>query len=154
MIIKNLWRRLTRSLLTILGISIGVAAVVALGFAIRFVDGYLDQTSEFIPKPMALEIDNPVESRDLTVKYSGVYATRIDDGEMLLELKRDGTWGFYDVRKGSVGSFILQAVKSGNCRPVYEAGRLAILTDTRYLFYPENDKAGLVFQDQIGRAHV
>ena len=31
MIIKNLWRRATRSLLTILGIAIGVAAVVALG---------------------------------------------------------------------------------------------------------------------------
>ena len=31
MIIKNLWRRPTRSLLTILGIAIGVAAVVALG---------------------------------------------------------------------------------------------------------------------------
>lgn len=31
MIIKNLWRRRTRSLLTILGIAIGVAAVVALG---------------------------------------------------------------------------------------------------------------------------
>ena len=31
MILKNLWRRPTRSLLTILGIAIGVAAVVALG---------------------------------------------------------------------------------------------------------------------------
>ena len=31
MILKNLWRRATRSLLTILGIAIGVAAVVALG---------------------------------------------------------------------------------------------------------------------------
>ena len=31
MILKNLWRRATRSLLTIAGIAIGVAAVVALG---------------------------------------------------------------------------------------------------------------------------
>jgi hypothetical protein len=30
MILKNLWRRKTRTLLTILGIAIGVAAVVAL----------------------------------------------------------------------------------------------------------------------------
>lgn len=35
MIFKNLWRRATRSLLTILGISIGVAAVVALGAMAR-----------------------------------------------------------------------------------------------------------------------
>ena len=31
MILKTLWRRRTRSLLTILGIAIGVAAVIALG---------------------------------------------------------------------------------------------------------------------------
>ncbi|RIK46885.1 MAG: hypothetical protein DCC57_15010, partial [Chloroflexi bacterium] len=31
MIFNNLWRRATRSLLTVLGIAIGVAAVVALG---------------------------------------------------------------------------------------------------------------------------
>ncbi|MEZ4580814.1 MAG: ABC transporter permease [Caldilineaceae bacterium] len=31
MILKNLWRRATRSILTVLGIAIGVAAVVALG---------------------------------------------------------------------------------------------------------------------------
>ena len=31
MILKNLWRRKTRTLLTVLGIAIGVAGVVALG---------------------------------------------------------------------------------------------------------------------------
>ena len=31
MILKNLWHRKTRTLLTVLGIAIGVAAVVALG---------------------------------------------------------------------------------------------------------------------------
>ena len=35
MILKTLWRRRTRSLLTILGIAIGVAAVVALGAMAR-----------------------------------------------------------------------------------------------------------------------
>ncbi len=35
MIVKNLWRRATRSLLTILGIAMGVAAVVALGAMAR-----------------------------------------------------------------------------------------------------------------------
>ncbi len=35
MILKNLWRRATRSLLTVLGIAIGVAAVVALGAMAR-----------------------------------------------------------------------------------------------------------------------
>ena len=35
MVIKNLWRRATRSLLTVLGIAVGVAAVVALGAMAR-----------------------------------------------------------------------------------------------------------------------
>lgn len=41
MILKNLWRRKTRTLLTVLGIAIGVAAVVALGaVAAAIVDSY------------------------------------------------------------------------------------------------------------------
>src|SRR5512135_3417364 len=41
MIFKNLWRRKTRTLLTLIGISIGVAAVVALGgLAEGFINSY------------------------------------------------------------------------------------------------------------------
>ena len=41
MIFKNLWGRKTRTLLTLLGIAVGVAAVVALGsLATGFIDGY------------------------------------------------------------------------------------------------------------------
>ena len=64
---------------------------------------------------------------------------------MLLELTPDGTWAFFDVEKGAVGSFILSNLNEGQFRPVYESGRVAILTDARYIFYPESTESELMF---------
>jgi hypothetical protein len=128
--------------------TVAVIAILALGLTIRFVIHYLEDASQFMPNYETTEIGNLKESKTLTVKMAGVYATRIDDGEMILELKTDGTWGFFDIANGTVGSFILNTVSGGNFRPVYESGRLAILTDTRYLFYPGEHQKELIFLDR------
>ena len=71
------------------------------------------------------------------------------DGEMALELKEDQTWAFYDMSKGSLGSFVLDKVSGGTYQPVYEAGRPAILTDNRYLYYPSQGRDQLEFMQRF-----
>ena len=124
---------------------VAIAAILALGLTIRFVVQHLEDSSQFFPLPETVEIKDLKESRSLMVKHAGVYATRLDDGEMLLELTPDGTWAFFDVEKGAVGSFILSNLNEGQFRPVYESGRVAILTDARYIFYPESTESELMF---------
>ncbi|MEX0327067.1 MAG: hypothetical protein AB3N33_13355 [Puniceicoccaceae bacterium] len=125
---------------------VAVAAVVTLALTIKFVIGFMQESSQFMPEPEAVEIGDSKQVQNLTVQYAGIYATRMRDGEMIIELRDDNTWNYYDIQSGSLGSFILSPVSSGEFRPVYEAGRLAILTDTRYLFYPSTTmEEGITF---------
>ena len=50
MVIKNLWRRKTRTFLTIIGIAIGVAAVVALG---AIAEGMIESYASMLTNPDA-----------------------------------------------------------------------------------------------------
>jgi hypothetical protein len=125
--------------------AVAIISIVALALTLKFVVGYLNRSSEFMPEVEAVEITDPTESRQLVVKYSGIYATSMDDGEMVLEIQDDGKWHFYDMQSSTLGSFILNMVKGGNFRPVVNLGRPAILTDTRYLFYPSNAEKTLHF---------
>ncbi|MEX0331745.1 MAG: hypothetical protein AB3N64_10015 [Puniceicoccaceae bacterium] len=125
---------------------VAIAAIVVFGLTIRFVIGFMQDSSQFMPEPEAVEISDRIQVQNLKVQYAGVYATRMRDGEMVIELRDDGTWNYYDIQGGSLGSFILSPVNSGQFRPVYESGRLAILTDSRYLFYPStNLEEGITF---------
>ena len=135
--------RTLRWLQSVLAAAAGAALVAALLFTANF----LKRDSHFMPKPVVLEIDNPIESKELLVRHSGVYVTRIADGEMVIEVRPDGTWGYYDMYKGQPGYFRLNPVNLGNCQPVMEGEKVAILTDERFLFYPQNGQV-LVFLER------
>lgn len=127
---------------------VALIVVVALVVTIRFVIQFMEDGSQFMPEPEATEIADVQEMRSLTVQNAGIYVTKMRDGEMAIELKDDGTWAYYDMRSGSLGAFILDTVDEGTFRPVYESGRLAILTDARYLFYPNQQEGSIVFLDR------
>lgn len=131
-----------------LELAVAIISIAALGLTLKFVVGYLDASSAFMPEVAAEEIKDKAQSRQLVVKYAGIYATSMEDGEMVLEIQEDGSWGYYDMQASTVGSFILNVVNAGNCRPVINAGRPAILTDNRYLFYPSNGERLLHFLDR------
>ena len=124
---------------------VAVIVVVALGLSIRFVMQFMEDNSQFMPEPQTADIADMKELRSLTIQYAGVYATNMREGEMVIELKEDGTWFYYDMQSGSLGSYILEPVKAGSFRPVYESGRLAILTDARYVFYPDSENGRITF---------
>ena len=69
MIVKNLWRRATRSLLTILGIAVGVAAVVALG---AMADGMVSNYGSALGLNNALLVS---QANALDVAYSSLDET-------------------------------------------------------------------------------
>jgi len=126
---------------------IALVAVVVFGITVYFVSRYMKNESGFIPMPEVTEIGSGPDAKQHLVRYAGVYATRIGDGEMVLELKEDGSWGYYDMFKSQSGSFDLQMVEEGTCRPVLEQARMALLADNHYLFYPaENGR--MVFQQR------
>ena len=127
------------------------AAVVFLIFTVSFVSKFLENNSGFMPVPEITEIGNQDEIHDAQNRYAGVYTTGMDDGETILELKKDGSWGFYDIQRSTAGSYFLDLVQMGNYRPVYKSGRLAILTDSLYLLYPEDQENLLFLQRSFSR---
>ena len=78
--------------------------------------------------------------------FSGIYATGMRDGAMLIQLNIDSTYQYFDLRRSGHQRFILESVESGKFRPVYEMGKLAFLTEQNYIFYPQKTK--LIFQDR------
>ena len=125
-----------------------VVAVAVVAGALGFISHFLNRDSGFFPKPTVVGIADPIEAKEILVGHAGIYATRLADGEMLLELRPDGTWGYYDMFRGLPGYYKIVPVQSGTSRPVMEDGRLALLTDKRFLFYPEGDES-LVFLKRL-----
>ena len=122
-------------------------AIAALLVAAILLNTYVAYDSTFIPEPEVAKIDNPAQASIHLDEYAGVYATNVGDGEMVFEINLDGTWKFYDMFHSTKGFYSLQEVVGGKWQPVYEKGRLALMTDNRYLLYPEKNNA-LVFLDR------
>jgi hypothetical protein len=118
------------------GIAAMVGAVVVLAVAF-FMAGFYGKTEEgFIPIPVAVEIKDPKEIQQFMQSHAGIYATDIEDGEMVIEISRDGHWGYFDIVKRSAQHYGAVLVSGGSFTPGVEGATLAIVTDKRYVFYP------------------
>lgn len=120
--------------------------LVGLGAVLVYVSKYFAEESGFIPKPAVIEVDDPIASATAVENASGIYATGMWDGAMMIELNIDGTFAYYDIKRSGPNRFILELQKAGDYTPVFEMGRMAFLTKGNYLFYPEKDK--LIFQER------
>jgi hypothetical protein len=123
-----------------------VLVLVGLAFSLLFLSRFLVQESGFILPPPVLEISDAIEAANMIEEYSGLYATAVRDGGMLIELEVDGRFTYYDIRRSGHQRYILEPMASGTLTPVYEMDKAAFLTEQNYLFYPEEGK--LVFQDR------
>jgi hypothetical protein len=120
--------------------------LTGLGIALVFLSKYFAAESGFIPKPIVIEVTDPIELASVVEDFSGIYATGMRDGAMLIQLNIDSTFQYFDMKSSSHQRYILKPVESGKFKPVYDMGRLAFLTEQNYLFYPEKTK--LIFQDR------
>lgn len=108
----------------------------------------------FFPEAKVTEIEDRAERQQLTRSYSGIYATRVADGGMAIELKPEGIFRYYDLRKYAPGKFRMDEVTAGSWRPAYEGGQVALVTGVRYVFYAEGEDRILFLErpfDRIGR---
>ncbi len=128
-----------------------IVLVIVLGtlaVALSYLSRFLKEESGFLPRPFVQAIEDRSEADRRLQRWAGLYVSRLAEGESLIEITPAGTFGYYDLERGSPSaSFILRPVNSGTCQPVYDAGRLAFLTDTRFLFYPEGENQ-LVFLER------
>jgi len=127
-----------------------IIAVVASGgmlAAVTFAIHYLNKEVNFMPKPDYMEVQDEKDYADHLKALAGIYVTEFKDGETLLSVMPDGQWEFHDLEKGKGKSFVLNQVEAGLCRPVYQKGRLALLTDSNFLFYWEREGV-LRFQER------
>lgn len=119
------------------GIIAMLGAVVVLVLAIYFSGFYSSSEEGFMPVPSAVEFNDPIEIQNFYQRNAGLYATAIDDGEMLIELSSDGKWGFYDLTKRSSRLFVGTTISEGEYVPGKEGNLTAIVTDKRFVFYPK-----------------
>lgn len=115
--------------------------------AFYFANQYLEKEVSFMPKPDFVEVQNNADFQNHLKKMTGIFVTELEDGESLLFIQGDGRWDFYDLERGTGNNFLLNEVEGGLCRPVYQAGRLALLTDSNFLFYWESEGV-MYFQDR------
>ena len=127
----------------IIAVLAGGGMIAAFYFAYQ----YMSKAVDFMPEPDYVEVQDQKDYAAHQKEIAGIYATEFEDGETLLVLKQDGQWEFHDLEKGSGKSFTVTQVEAGLCRPVYQKGKLAILTDSNYLFFWERDGV-LRFQDR------
>jgi hypothetical protein len=114
---------------------------------------FLSETG-FFPQVEVTEIEDPAQRQELTISYSGIYATRVADGGMAIELRPEGIFRYYDLYKYAPGKFRLEEVTAGSWRPAYEGGQVALVTGVRYVFYGEGEDRILFLErpfDRIGR---
>ena len=114
-------------------IVIGAGAVILILSALLIRHTVFDE-AHFLPPPDAMKIENAADERTLIQQYAGLYATRIGDGEMLIELREDGTWAYFDMYGSQMVNFKLEPVNAGSFEAGFKAGQLAILTDARFVF--------------------
>jgi hypothetical protein len=113
---------------------------------------FLSETG-FFPKVEVTEIEDATQRQQLTREFSGIYATRVADGGMAIELKPEGIFRYYDLRKFAPGKFRLDEVTAGSWRPAYEGGQVALVTGVRYVFYSDGSDRILFLErpfDRIG----
>jgi hypothetical protein len=115
--------------------------------AIYFASQYLNKEVNFMTKPDFVEVQDHTDFQNHLDRMTGIFATELEDGETLLFIHDDGRWDFYDLERGVGNNFILIEIEGGLCRPVYQAGRLALLTDSNFLFYWDSEGV-LYFQDR------
>jgi hypothetical protein len=127
----------------IIALVAGGGMVAAFYFAFH----HLKKEVEFMPNPEFVEVRDQKDFSDHLKELTGIYITELQDGETLLHIQEDGRWDFYDMEKGKGRNFVLTKVEEGLCRPIYQKGRLALLTDSNFLFYWESEGI-LKFQDR------
>jgi hypothetical protein len=123
-----------------------LAGATMLG-AFYFALSFIERDKAFMAEPDYIEVSNKDDLHEHLRELSGIYLTDLQDGETAIRLETDGRWAFYDLKQESRDRFIPELVEQGQCRPVYQKGKLAILTDNNYLFYWES-KGVLRFQDR------
>lgn len=100
--------------------------------------------SNFLPMPLVEEVREAAEQMSLVERHSAIYATGIRDGGMVIELQRDQDYRFFDMEKVRPGRYRMVLVDDGKWWPARHAGRVALVTGERFVFYPD-EKLGLVF---------
>ncbi len=130
------------------GILAMAMAIIILGAAIYFAGFYSHEEEGFIPVPVAIKLEDPKEIQQFIQEHAGIYATEIEDGEMLIEISEDSRWGYYDIIKRSARHYVAVLVSGGSYSPGVEGATMAIVTDKRYVFYP-NGGEELEFLDRI-----
>ncbi len=121
----------------------GTISFATFNYAIRF----LQRDFQFMPKPEFIEVENKADYNQHLREMAGIYITEWEDGETLLSLKNDGRWEFYDIERGRNQKFLLDDVEGGIFRPIYQKGRLALLTENFYVFRWESEGV-LSFQER------
>ncbi len=115
--------------------------------AIYFAFQYLDKEVDFMPKPDFVEIQDHTDFQNHLKKMTGIFVTELEDGETLLFIQEDGRWDFFDLERSVGNNFILTEIEGGLCRPVYQTGRLGLLTDSNFIFFWESEGV-IYFQDR------
>ncbi|NDV61683.1 hypothetical protein G0Q06_04400 [Puniceicoccales bacterium CK1056] len=120
--------------------------LLGLGVVLVFVSRHFSKETGFVQKPAIIELNDPIASASAIEDYSGIYATGMWDGAMLIELNIDSTFSYYDIKRSGQQRYILELVHSGTYKPVSEMGRMAFLTELNFIFYP--DEEAIIFQDR------
>lgn len=105
-----------------------------LGFTVFYVGRFLSHETGFLPWPAAVEFRDAASIREYRQAHAGLYLTRLEDGGMAIELEGGGTYGYYDLTRRPDGGWRLVPVDQGLYRPVLISGKLAMLTDNRFVF--------------------
>jgi len=123
----------------ILQITFFLIVLGSVGTALFFVSANFIQQSSFMPLPMVEEIHSPGERLNISERHSAIYATGVRDGAMVIQLKRSGDFRFYDMESIRPGRYQLVPVEAGTWWAARQAGRVALVTDNHYVFYPNRD---------------
>lgn len=122
------------------GIFAMLGAVVVLCVAIYFSGFYGNKEEAFMPLPSAEKLRDPLAIQRFYDQHAGIYATAIDDGEMLIELTTNGQWAYYDITKRNNRHYLGEMVSAGDYVPGMEESASAVVTDKRFVFYPKGDE--------------
>ena len=122
-------------------VNFGILAVglVLLAGAVYYGMRQISFENSFYPKAVVTEVGSEQEFHRLKESYSGIYASGVWEGALVIELTRDLEFNYYDMKRSSPGRFILKPVIWGNYRPVYELGSPVVLANERMILNPVDD---------------
>ncbi len=124
--------------------SIAVVVLLAFVATVLVIKKYPEKVTSLVADPQVQEFSDPGEARRVVERWSGVYATAVHDGGMVIELKETGEWAYYEIWRFKGGNYVMDQLQAGECRAVMERQQAAILTDAKFLFYPSGENQ-LVF---------